>query len=386
MGDNIYKIQWDWMTDPVKSWADQKTQETANLIKTAQKNAEKDFNSRKNEIYKGQPDKTYQEMLNKDSVQALQQQLRSLGYDIGNTGADGIIGRRTKAALTAAEKDGYVLKGNKLTKKSELEAQQKQYTPQTTRNMSGATTNPGKYSLAANMPKTESNKPNENWEKAGQYVSNLFRAPVQATVDGALYLADRMGAPSNATNYLRDLNVSIPYRIKNAVHAGVNTLINDKTFSENYNDLLANPSAFTDYTTIRPLTNTNGNFSEEELGAIRDMAGKDFKISNADIKRVSEDGNYGGKGNVSTYFTPTKVVQTALGQTSGNAADKTITDIFDVNTVGSTAQKDNQMYIKMAKEEPGANYQTIRATMPFFNMIDIMPDKYKIKTKINFNE
>lgn len=325
-------------------------------------------------------------MLNKDSVQALQQQLRSLGYDIGSTGADGIIGRKTKSALEQAQKEGYILKGNKLTKKSELEAQQKQYAPQTTRSMSGATTKPGKYSLAANMPKTESNKSNENWEKAGQYVSNLFRAPVQATVDGALYLADRMGAPSNATNYLRDLNVSIPYRIKNAVHAGVNTLINDKTFSENYNDLLANPSAFTDYTTIRPLTNTNGNFSEEELGAIRDMADKDFKISNADIKRVSEDGNYGSKGNVSTYFTPTKVVQTALGQTSGNAADKTITDVFDVNTVGSTAQKDNQMYIKMAKEEPGANYQTIRATMPFFNMIDIMPDKYKIKTKINFNE
>lgn len=195
-----------------------------------------------------------------------------------------------------------------------------------------------------------------------------------------------MGAPSNATNYLRDLNVSIPYRIKNAVHAGVNTLVNDKTFSENYNDLLANPSAFTDFTTIRPLTNTNGNFSEEELGVIRDMAGKDFKISNADIKRVSEDGNYGGRGDVSTYFTPTKVVQTALGQTSGNAADKTITDTFDVNTVGSTAQRDNQMYIKMAKENPGANYQTMRATMPFLNMIDIMPDKYKIKTKINFNE
>lgn len=37
MGDNIYKIQWDWMTDPVKNWADQKTQETTNLIKTAQK-------------------------------------------------------------------------------------------------------------------------------------------------------------------------------------------------------------------------------------------------------------------------------------------------------------------------------------------------------------
>lgn len=114
MGDNIYKIQWDQMTNPAKSWFDQKTQETTNLIETSQKNAEKDFNSRKNKIYKGQPDKTYQEMLNKDSVQALQQQLRSLGYDIGSTGADGIIGRKTKEALAQAEKSGYTLVNGKL--------------------------------------------------------------------------------------------------------------------------------------------------------------------------------------------------------------------------------------------------------------------------------
>ena len=335
-------------------------------------------------------------------IAELQTALKALKYNLGTSGknkdgVDGMMGRRTKEALADAQKKGYVLHGNKLLTKEEFNAmkaketpvQQQQTSNSVNRSMSGgnrATANPGKYSLAANMPKTEPNKPSEGWEKAGQYVSNLFRAPVQATVDGALYVADRMGAPSNATNYLRDLNVSIPYRIKNAVHAGVNTLVNDKTFSENYNALLANPSAFTDYTTIRPLTNTNGNFSEEELGVIRDMAGKDFKISNADIKRVSEDGNYGGRGDVSTYFTPTKVVQTALGQTSGNADDKTITDIFDVNTVGSTAQRDNQMYINMAKENPGANYQTMRATMPFLNMIDIMPDKYKIKTKIDFNE
>lgn len=146
MGDNIYKIQWDYMTNPVKDWSDQKTQEMTNLIKTAQKNTEKDFNSRKNKIYKGQPDKTYQEMLNKDSVQTLQQQLRSLGYDIGNTGADGILGRRTKAALAAAEKDGYVLNNNKLikpSKKSNINA-----------SMAGsdnASNNTGKYSLKNNF-------------------------------------------------------------------------------------------------------------------------------------------------------------------------------------------------------------------------------------------
>lgn len=331
-------------------------------------------------------------------IAELQSALKALKYNLGTSGknkdgVDGMMGRRTKEALADAQKKGYVLHGNKLLTKEEFDAMkaketQTQQQPSTNRSMSGgnrATANPGKYSLAANLPKVEP-KTKDNQEATEQYISNLFRAPVQATVDGALYVADRMGAPSNATNYLRDLNVSIPYRIKNAIHAGVNTLVNDKTFSENYNALLANPSAFTDYTTIRPLTNTNDNFSEEELGVIKDMAGQNYKITNSDIKRVSEDGNYGGKGAVSTYFTPTKVVQTAIGQASGNADDRTITDLFDVNTVGAVAQRDNQMYINMAKENPGANYQTMRATMPYLNMIDIMPDKYKIRTKINLNE
>ena len=58
--------------------------------------------------------------------------------------------------------------------------------------------------------------------------------------------------------------------------------------------------------------------------------------------------------------------------------------MFDVNTVENIAKKDNDMYIKMAKENPGFNYQTMRATMPYLNMIDIMPDKYKIKTRVAY--
>lgn len=99
-------------------------------------------------------------------IAELQAALKSLNYNIGTSGknkdgVDGQMGRRTKLALEQAQKDGYVLKGNKLIKKSELE----QTTPQTSRSMSGATNNPGKYSLAASMPRTEPNKPSEGWEK-----------------------------------------------------------------------------------------------------------------------------------------------------------------------------------------------------------------------------
>lgn len=219
-----------------------------------------------------------------------------------------------------------------------------------------------------------------------QTASNFLRSPVQTVLDTGLYIADQLGAPTNATNYLRDLVVNIPYRTKTALHAGAKTLLNDKSYSENYQDLLANPGLITDATTIRPLTNSNSNFSEKELAAIRDMADNDFHITNSDIKRVSEDGKYGGSGSLISYFTPSKVVQTAIGQSSGNPNNKTITDVFDVNTQSSEAKRDNETYLRKAKENPGFNYETMRATMPYFNSTDIIPDKYKIHTMIKYEK
>ena len=73
------------------------------------------------------------------------------------------------------------------------------------------------------------------------------------------------------------------------------------------------------------------------------MAGKKSRITNSDIKRVSVDGKYGANGAISSYFSPTKVVQTSLGQTSGR--DNILTDLFDVNVKSDVAKRDNQMYI-----------------------------------------
>jgi hypothetical protein len=40
------------------------------------------------------------------------------------------------------------------------------------------------------------------------------------------------------------------------------------------------------------------------------------------------------------------------------------------------------MYLKMAKENPGFNYETMRATMPYLNMIDIMPSEFKVQSRV----
>lgn len=103
-----------WGVNKAKDWSDQQLAKSKAQSEQAEKNATKDFKNRKNKIYQGQPDKTYQEMLSKDKIQALQQQLRSLGYDIGKSGADGIIGINTRKALAATEKAGYSLVNGKL--------------------------------------------------------------------------------------------------------------------------------------------------------------------------------------------------------------------------------------------------------------------------------
>ena len=121
----VAKPKSTWEGSAVNNWANQQIDKTAQLISKSEANVQKDNAARKNKIYQGQPDKTYQEMQSKDNIQALQQQLRSLGYDIGKTGADGIMGNSTKTALANAEKDGYTLQGQKLVKKVSTNQPQK---------------------------------------------------------------------------------------------------------------------------------------------------------------------------------------------------------------------------------------------------------------------
>ena len=121
----VAKPKSTWEGSAVNDWANQQINKNTQLISKSEANIQKDSAARKNKVYQGQPDKTYQEMQSKDNIQALQKQLRSLGYDIGKTGADGIMGNSTKTALANAEKDGYTLQGQKLVKKVSTNQPQK---------------------------------------------------------------------------------------------------------------------------------------------------------------------------------------------------------------------------------------------------------------------
>lgn len=220
-------------------------------------------------------------------------------------------------------------------------------------------------------------------QQAKQFTKNFLKNPVMGVTDLVLSTIDKAGAPTNVINYLRDLNVAIPYRISSAIRAGFNTIVKGGDFSKNYEVALANPSWYEQAYTINPLPVTNSNFSEAELQVIKDMENGKGYIDVASLKRVSPDNKYGSTGSIRSYFTPIKVVQSAIGQASGDKEQRYITDLFDVNTQSNTAKQDNANYIKLARENQGLNYQTIRAIMPYLNSIDIMPDEYKISTKID---
>lgn len=237
------------------------------------------------------------------------------------------------------------------------------------------------------IPKAHSgNKVKKGLTDAKQFALNVLKSPKAALIDAGLYLADIAGAPSNVTNYLRDLNISIPYRAKSAVRAGFETIIGNGSFEQNYRQALANPGWVTQNTSIIPLQNSEHNFSEEELEALRKMAGSDFQISYEDIERVSTDNQYGKSGSLSSYLEPSKVVQSAIGKASGNPKTKTIEDVYDFNTVGKDSEKTNTMYQEQSNKSRGINYEDIRAIAPTFNMIDIIPDRFKIHTKIQYEE
>lgn len=214
-----------------------------------------------------------------------------------------------------------------------------------------------------------------------QFFDNLARNPGQAVTDGVLYVADKAGLPSNATNLLRSLNTSIPQRASATIRGGVSTLFNDKNFSQNYNEALSNIDPITDFFTIQPLTNTNSNYSQEELDALNRMVDKNGQITNKSIKAGSSNGRYGANSSIKDYLTnPEKIVQSSIGQASGK--DGFIYDIFDTNTQSQEAKSDNANYWQTMKANPGLNYATLRAFLPYVDNTDIMPNKHKVKTTI----
>ena len=164
----------------------------------------------------------------------------------------------------------------------------------------------------------------------------MLKNPGSAIIDFSLSNLDKLGMPTHVTNELRDLNVPIPYRTTSALHAGIRTLRNKKPFSENYRNILENPSNFEKSVTISPLPVTNSNYSKEELEIIRKQSDNGtHDITPRDIKRIS--GRYGNKGSLRKMFTPHKVVQLSIG--AANGSNGLVTDVFDFNTKGTMSSQ-----------------------------------------------
>lgn len=199
-----------------------------------------------------------------------------------------------------------------------------------------------------------------------------------------LWGLDKLGAPTNATNFIRDVPNATKYKAGAAVSASAKTVWdyvngNESNFDDNYEFYTKNPSLLQRYVTIEPLSNNNGNYSEEEMNVIKDMAGTKNSITNADILRVS--GRYGGQGSIFSYLTsPDKVVQTSIGQTSGE--NGRLHDIYDFNVGNRIADRDNKMYLDSAKTNPGFDYFTLRGIAPSLGSTSDMPDNYKLKTNL----
>ena len=246
-------------------------------------------------------------------------------------------------------------------------------------------------------PKTRA--ANEAYERDKQFgvgrqilrgLGNFVRNPAQAAIDMILWGADRAGAPSNVTNYLRDLNVAIPYRAKAKLTALIRS-VGDMDFSEAYEDALRHPSRYMDLTTIRPMPNTNGNYSDEEVEVIGELLdGKDY-IDSYDQRRVT--GKYGsGSVPIWDYVTkPEYIVQTSMGQAGHSGRPDVAYDIWDTNVSTKEGKDDNDKYMELALKniqngkglKRFLNYPMMRTSLTLFGTHDIFPDEYKIHTQID---
>lgn len=219
---------------------------------------------------------------------------------------DGLMGRMTRTAIANAKKAGYNVNINtgvvNMTGPERPQIQGTSYKGSGTGTKFGEKKPQKKGGLAAMREMTHAARTGgmnstpikyERSEDAEKLAYNVVQNPIVAGSDLLLFLADKAGAPSNATNYLRDLNVQIPYRMKAAISAIFPTMYNGKSFNENYQEQLSNPNFITKLGTILPLNNDISNFSTEELKALKEMAGTKGYITNSDIKRVSENGKYG---------------------------------------------------------------------------------------------
>ena len=229
---------------------------------------------------------------------------------------------------------------------------------------------------------------NVTLENVERFLTNLVKNPRLALADGVLYTADRLGLPSNAMNFLRDAALGSNYRFHTAVTSLYQTIVDGKcddaeTFKQcfqcNYDYYTKNPSTYQQFRSIKPLINTNGNYSDDEMAALHRMVDKNGNITTKSIEALGE--GYGRQDGLLNYFTPVRVVSSSIGRATGQ--NGYIHDIFDWNISDPQGKAVHNAYEKRMKENgPSFDYNTMRYIGQNVGMTSDMPDDYKIKTTI----
>lgn len=223
-------------------------------------------------------------------------------------------------------------------------------------------------------------------------IDNMFRNPIAGAIDNIAYAANLLGVPTSPINSIRAINAILPYRLSSGVRAAYRTLMNDKSYRENFYDAVAEPTRLEDEFTIRPLTVTNDAFTDEENKIIKQLAGNDQRITAKDYK-AAHNHYLSPTDGLLSYFThddPLKVVEYAIGQAGGG--NGYVTDTYDLNTQSAGAKRDTKMYERRSIEDltngdiKSLSYSLPRALSPYILPLDVMPDAYKVNTKIDLNQ
>jgi len=339
---------------------------------------------RQSPFYEGLYDAcSYASSLSKDDLRKMQRSLIDKGYDLGSSGADGVMGRKTKAALSQFFSDQYM---------ASLRAKN----------------NPSPIGSVNTSPSSLTPLPINGGH--GEMWRMLFRKDHEAEIqtptirqvkgflhnfgkpgfmtDALLTVGDIAGLPSNATNYIRDLNSNIRNglnpltRIADALTAVQRMLTKGMNFGEAYKDAKTNPSWLSREIYMTPIEVNENNFSWKELQTLMRMASPSGKITNADVIRESSRGTYGStKAPMGWYLTdPSGVVQTAVGQSSGR--DGYITDAFDVNVGDEQSDRDNDLYKYKVLGGNANAYSMLRAIRPYTSSTSKDSDAQKIHTVV----
>lgn len=212
--------------------------------------------------------------------------------------------------------------------------------------------------------------------------------PSASVRDLALWGADVLGAPSHVTNAVRDISNRVANLPVISAEAAYNRLIGkNDSWEEAFKEADTNPAPFFQAFEVFPMTNTESNYSQEQLEnqyLLREHSpGKPGQITH-DGYRYANEGRYAGDIEASNFFSPTKVNEWSIGQSSGVTDDEGETYTSDLFAYD---KKDtDNVYLKAVKEgtaSPAMLLRGILGTIGAKGYDDGTNSATAIRTKIN---